>query len=692
MKIELKDFGGIIPGTDPASLPDNAAQIAQNVDLSAGTIKPWETTNEFTALHNDDGTLADGVSPDDIAILPQPDKVAIVESAKMCHPEQFVDIFLEIWHGYTPYGTSKCAIKCVAPFTISNVSYTDTGVKLSGKFELPAVKYQRPVWSNDYGYYNYSSVYLGNNCPTGWLSNPGSTSYFGPFLKIGLTPTVTNGFAGGPDKTHFFPYRKPDESSNGSTDWYHDWQTGGGGGNANSINLYAEEKVPSSVTAPIFFPMNWDNYSEADTENSATSDNTPFYQYGVLELIDTGTLPKMYITKAGQFMFAIGDRAPDYQGGEGMTSECWFEFSCNYTRNTRQQAVYIQQAVDSEGRDGPESDESDIVTLDPGDFLKLNPNRITGYDHSIFRAAYGSRDFYKIGKNTGGYFYDDFMRPLTDQLPPNGALPFATATSAVRGAVKHPAGYAVYFQGNELRPSSEWIERERPWAAPKEYAYAFDSNIKRIALSGGAVLVFTERGVFTATGQHPARLSIYRISDKPMQNRLSLWQSGNMVGWVNEEGLCVYDGGSEILLTGEYYRADEWQLLNPEVFEAKVNDRSICLFGNDARLRFDFRGDRIRAISLFDESEENRREFRWRSKIFQTPPVLWYAARIDAVSYPVLLSLYGDDGKFSEDVLVLDNNDFLLPRMQKSRSWFFELRGACEIRSVAISTNRRELL
>ncbi len=39
MKIELNNFGGLVPGTDAAALVDNAAQVANNVDLSANTLK-----------------------------------------------------------------------------------------------------------------------------------------------------------------------------------------------------------------------------------------------------------------------------------------------------------------------------------------------------------------------------------------------------------------------------------------------------------------------------------------------------------------------------------------------------------------------------------------------------------------------------------------------------------------------------
>lgn len=41
MKIQARQFGGIIPRSEPRNLPDGAAQTAENVKLWKGTLKPW---------------------------------------------------------------------------------------------------------------------------------------------------------------------------------------------------------------------------------------------------------------------------------------------------------------------------------------------------------------------------------------------------------------------------------------------------------------------------------------------------------------------------------------------------------------------------------------------------------------------------------------------------------------------------
>ena len=50
MKLKLNKFTGIIPKIDPKLLPDNAAQVADNVNLNAGNLRPLNETSNVAAL------------------------------------------------------------------------------------------------------------------------------------------------------------------------------------------------------------------------------------------------------------------------------------------------------------------------------------------------------------------------------------------------------------------------------------------------------------------------------------------------------------------------------------------------------------------------------------------------------------------------------------------------------------------
>ncbi len=406
------------------------------------------------------------------------------------------------------------------------------------------------------------------------------------------------------------------------------------------------------------------------------------YQYGTLQAYDVEG-----IQKSGSYEVGSG-----YEWVEEhlLYGEVAMTFECNYLRNTSQRVYYVQQMVDDDDRDGPESEVSDEITVPPGQYLKLWTPLSSGFSkNKLYRSAQSDSGFALLDDVDASTYIDDFREVLTDDLPPNGNVPFDDVDEAVKGALKHPAGYAVYFDGADLRPSSEWIDTERPWACPEDYAYTFDSDIQCLALSGGTILVFTEAKVYRAHGQHPGRLALYQISNKPILDKCSLWQIGNMVGWVNEEGLCVFDGSGESLLTGDYMRADEWQALSPSSFRARTNDRTVCLFG-DTNLRFDLRGDRVDAISNFEETDGSE-YFEWKSKLFRLPVAsAWYAARLVADEYPVKIGFHAD-GRLVEEVLMLDDSDTLLPRMAKAKQWEFVIEGKHEVRSLVLATNRAEV-
>lgn len=418
----------------------------------------------------------------------------------------------------------------------------------------------------------------------------------------------------------------------------------------------------------------------------STANGRPKYQYGTLEAVDVNGPSRSGVYEVPEPEPAdvvwLTTNVTMLSGAVQMV------FECNYIRNTNERVYYVQQSVDSSGRDGPESDVSDEIIIPPGMFATLDvPGAGT---KRLFRSANSESGFALLKEFSATTYVDDFRDSLSTDLPPNGNIPHTTTALAVAGAVQHPAGYFVYFFEKDLRPSSEWIDFPRPWAVPTEYAHTFDSNISCIALAGDTILVFTQTAVYRAHGQHPGRLAIYRISDKPILNKLTLWQDGVQVGWCDIEGLNVFDGGSGQLLTGEYMRADKWNAFTPANFKAQVNDKAVCLFDGAANLRFDFRGDRSAAISTFTVTNGTVPAF-WRSKRFGMPkPTAWYACRIVATGYPVTMRLFADGVEVAHQD-ILDESDRLLPRMPKAWHWEIEVETMHEVRQIALATNRREL-
>jgi hypothetical protein len=631
MKLMIERFGGIIPGTDPVNLPQNAAQTAQDVDLSEGTIKPWGVTNAFRRLHDDNGDMLPGFPSADIG-----DEIAQAGTITQDATNPYSFLAPSLWGGVAV--TAKVFI---------------TYIDASGEYQEDVLT---SVISEGAGGYRTTTGFV----------------LYGSF--------------GGTDASRSFEFSK------GISYKIHGPKYQIQIANAEGFSIETID-VPTTLQVgspqiPVFAIPIYTTLTKPDGTGRAK------YQFGTLECVDVNGAQV-----SGNY------EVPDSIEADTLTNivisgNVDFIFECNYVRNTAQRVYYVQQIVDGSGRDGPESELSEEIQIRPGQYIKLNcPAPAGGATRYIYRSANSESGFAKVGEVTGTntVFYDDLREALTTDLRPNGALPHAAtvdetvAEVAVKGALRHPAGYFVYFLGADLRPSSEWIDIPRPWTAPEEYTYTFDSTIQCLALSGGTIIVFTANAVYRAHGQHPGRLAVYRISEKPILSKLTLWQDGMDIGWCDSEGLVVYDGQSGSLLTGDYMRADRWQGYGPSAFKVKVNDKAVCLFRDTGtQLRFDFRGDRTAAISTFTVTNGSATA-TWKSKVHLMPkPMAWYACRIEASAYPVTMKLYGD-GALLATVSVTGDDEQLLPRMAKCWRWEIQIETANEVRTVAIASNRREL-
>lgn len=598
MKLTFERFGGIIPGTDPVNLPQNAAQIAKNVDLSEGTLKPWSITNPFVP-YDFTGELVAG----DVA-APSPAPAAVTLNSYQNLVPSYSGLFTSISAKSFVYDrTSDTSTEPTSTISINSISETSTGFILHCTMNQD---WYKPMLRGD----TYEVV--------------------GPLYQF----STANQFSMGTNFT------------------------------VPTVIL------PGGAQAPSFsVPL----YSAANS------------QVGTLQLVDVNG-PNF----SGEFTYPGEEGTVTRQTLGGKVD---FHFDCNFIRGVTQSFYYIQQQIGTgavAGRDGPASPVSARIEIPPGKRAVLN----TVSGGNLYRSGSSQSGFGLIEEGTGTTFVEDLRDAAFEELPPNGSIgSISTANSII-----HPAGFALFIDGADLRPSSEWIDAPRYWAVPPEYAYTFDSTIECIALSGGTILVFTQTAVYRVHGQHPSRLTVYKISDKPIAVKTSLWQDDTTIGWCNKEGIVLYDGGSGQLVTGEYMRADVWNALYPELDDdtpgivAKVNDRTVCIESATTKLRFDFRGDRSAAISTYTVSDGSA-ALEWKSKRFTMPkPMGWYACRINSstATTSVTLKLYGD-GVEVVNQTVATNEEVLLPRTVKAKEWEVYVSAAGEVRSVEIATNRREL-
>lgn len=97
MPIRIDKFGGLVPALAPDKLPDNAAQIAHNVDLTRGSLVPINVTDPFSSMHEADGELKVGIPTADVKNITKPTAPSVSSRVKMCDPTRWLEIYVFDW-------------------------------------------------------------------------------------------------------------------------------------------------------------------------------------------------------------------------------------------------------------------------------------------------------------------------------------------------------------------------------------------------------------------------------------------------------------------------------------------------------------------------------------------------------------------------------------------------------------------
>jgi hypothetical protein len=752
MLIDTQKFGGLIPAVNAKNLPDECAQVALNCNLRSGALEPINIVGEFTSLHDANGDMKSEVALGDMAIIAKPDAIALEKSIKMCVP----------WWKTTLVGSTLTVYGWLAPFANVWVTFIDP---TSGEYTATQIGGAGGILlapkSLDY-------------TPGGFILRcyfPSSVSYTfkpgvaydiaGPLYKF--TMAADTKYQGGPQAAYAFP----------------------------ATLTETDQEIPE-FSVPLSYPDSMDNYIDgapADDEG-ALSDATGItrYDYGTLQCVDVRGPKKSGPTSLDDAV-SVDTSVVLIRAG----AEVEFTFRCNYSdRNTPQYVYYLQQNIDAALRDGPVSELSNKIVVNPGEIPKLTLNDGTGSTPPVWSSlgagiaagatvayvwligklsleATGSVTLYYggntetkdytaveqsklagqwftkllvnatftnaypnaltsakvttasalganvyrsttsdesgfrlLGENVvDSFYYDMFIHPLKDALPPNGNIPYDSTDddedripNAIKGSVVHPGGFSLFLDGKDLRPSSEWIDAARPWAVPEKYAMTFDSDLLCQAIAGGSTtLLFSSAKAYRVVMQDPSRPFLYEM-DATMKilDKLSLWKMNDNVGWVTAEGLVVSSGGVPQILTKEYYTQELWDALSPGGFSAYCNDQAVFLLNASEAfgLRFDLRGDQLIALTMFEDF--TNKPFRWRSKVWEYPRLItWKAARVIADDYPIVLKVF-IDGEEAAEEFVMDNKAFLLPRsVSPGYRMEYEVRGRHAVRRVMLGTSMDEV-
>jgi len=308
--------------------------------------------------------------------------------------------------------------------------------------------------------------------------------------------------------------------------------------------------------------------------------------YGALEVVSVRTL---------DWTRSIDQTAAEMVRNESLWGEqtIW-EIDLNYREPERLHRYYIACPVDGDNREGPPSPLSEEVIVDPGELVTMRMNNPTKLVN-LYRSATGGDDFRlleekrSITSTVDGVAVTDYedrlYAPLGDVLPVFGNDPGLVSDQIFW----HPAGFAVGFQNleddGERGPRALIWQSDvyRGWSWPEEYTIPVPEQIQRLVMTGNGVLVFGTASVWAVVGSSPETGAARRLSSgHPLVNPRSLARLGDHVYYATREGLAEASTSGVRVVTGGHFDQATWIALGLAGEPGTLTDDGIA--SDDPRL------------------------------------------------------------------------------------------------------------
>jgi len=720
--IILNKFGGLIPKLDKRNLPHEGAQKAHNCNLYGGKLAPIDVTGPFNVLHDPDtGDMKSQIPDGNIISITEPATPSIAERINLFRPDDWAgwEIRVGMWVSYFD-GYGNYQELDVSPSLVAGSGYWE---RTQEGFILRINSYAKTFTAQAGLYYDVYGVNFGITCPadtkyyggpeathtipdTGYLdrSSPhwpifsipltapidysdytdGSTVYTGERYQYGTLQLVDVNMPvplPNVDMTDKLANRSVTLLSAGQVEFHFkaNYQR-----NAQQFVSYVTTAVDQRV-------------SEGYLNNliilgAITSLQMKEIRYGASDLPNAGSI-RVTNSSGNTDTFAY----TSYSLAAGVYTFQGISHTLTYTYSA-DDAVVIMDTT-STGKEGPPSDISDLIVLEPNEILKLTVARPANYTRQNIYRAGTSQSFRLLADEVeADVYFDTFIDSLSDALPPYGNYPQATLASAKVGSIIVGGHTSIIADGDEIRPSEPY----KQWVYPEEYAFPADATILAMVSFDSSFIVFTDTNsvtsevgkVFLISGQNPKWLNRSEISGaKPLLNKRSVCKIDQTAFYASSDGMvAVGPGGMQVITEGLFTR-EEWLDYEPASMSAYTNDNSIFIIGllatNPLNMRIDL-GEGLATITTFDAW--NSAEFDWKSKSFALDrPASWRNLQVIADGYPVELTIIGDGGNAEETVLVGSDKAMTWPRMQKCRNWEVQLKGRSTVQKVAIATNVQEL-
>jgi len=480
----------------------------------------------------------------------------------------------------------------------------------------------------------------------------------------------------------------------------------------SQLSVFKIETLPAKTTATddANFMMWFQAYSETGVylgacypSNSVYAANTDFYLNGARV---TGKI--------------------GYPASGDPSARLRLSFDTSRASDYTADRTYVLTYVSAFGEEGPPSDPSTVVAIQPTEDCQLTniPGAPTG-DYNItnirvYRTVTGTSGtsyFFitELDIGTTSYLDTTLDADVNEILP---SVDWEGPPDDLTGLIECTNGVMAGFVGKTVYFS----EPNRPHAWPDDYAKTIDEDIVAIAYTLNQVIVLTTGHPHFITGNDPLYMSVDRSNSRQACSaKRSVVTFGDiaaaLVIYASPDGLIAVNGANSQVLTTSFYSKKQWKALDPATMIAKAHDnRYHCWFTDGTALIFDpSAGGRALVTTdqlatgghanLEDDTlyliqdgkltawnqGSNPLTATWRSKQFLYARTGSFSvAQVKAEGYPVIFRIYAEEDLVWTHTFTSERAK-RIPVKRDERRWSVEVESQYEIIEITMSTSMRDL-
>lgn len=232
---------------------------------------------------------------------------------------------------------------------------------------------------------------------------------------------------------------------------------------------------------------------------------------------------------------------------------------------------------------------------------------------------------------------------------------FIEPPTDLEGFVSMPNGYLVGWVGRRL----VFSEPYRPHAWPAEYELATEFDIVGLVVWGTTLVIGTQSQPYFGQGNNPASFTMQKMDAvEPCLSRRGMVATVAGAYYPSIDGLVLANSGGVRVITQDILTKEEWASYNPEsLYAAQLGLQYIAFNSPTFGIIFNPTEPQTKLVELegftgiegietdrysgdvlilkdnaawdWDPSNTERLQWRWKSKVYQTPkPVNFGAARL----------------------------------------------------------------